>query len=297
MDESASEKQALTDRDAGTLLLRDAGSPSDTRWIDDREDLPRIIRAGRHIARTKRYLRNYAHEIEPGDLAAYVRREARRRRRLGQARRGLDRPRRGRPRPELAALGPGRGHRRRARGGRPGHRALLRRELPARPRRGRHRLRRARHGADRGDHPALRGTRRRDRPHPRQHGDVPPTRGRRHEVPALVRPHEAAVRAPLRDRARRPRRGHPRLRRHGRGRFPPARAGLRGGGRVDDGRPPRRRTRSRPPSGARANGWAVRAWRRALRPTSWSTRRTRAPTCVCWRHPQRIVLRGRGAAR
>ncbi len=77
VDESTSEKQALTDREAGTLLLRDAGSPADTRWIDDREDLPRIIRAGRHIARTKRYLRNFAHEIEPGDLAAYVRREAR----------------------------------------------------------------------------------------------------------------------------------------------------------------------------------------------------------------------------
>ncbi|MZD08807.1 amidohydrolase family protein [Streptomyces sp. SID5785] len=72
------EKQALTDRDTGTLLLRDAGSPSDTRWIDDREDLPRIIRAGRHIARTRRYIRNYAHEIEPEDLVAYVAREARR---------------------------------------------------------------------------------------------------------------------------------------------------------------------------------------------------------------------------
>jgi imidazolonepropionase-like amidohydrolase len=76
-DETA-EKQALTDRDAGALLLRDAGSPSDTRWVDDRVDLPRIIRAGRHIARTRRYIRNYAHEIEPGDLTAYVRREARR---------------------------------------------------------------------------------------------------------------------------------------------------------------------------------------------------------------------------
>ncbi|OEV13634.1 amidohydrolase family protein [Streptomyces nanshensis] len=76
VDEATSEKQALTEREAGALLLRDAGSPSDTRWIDDREDLPRIIRAGRHIARTKRYIRNYAHEIEPGDLAAYVRREA-----------------------------------------------------------------------------------------------------------------------------------------------------------------------------------------------------------------------------
>ncbi|NUS10086.1 MAG: amidohydrolase family protein [Streptomyces sp.] len=76
-DETA-EKQALADRDAGALLLRDAGSPSDTRWVDDRDDLPRIIRAGRHIARTRRYIRNYAHEIEPGDLTAYVRREARR---------------------------------------------------------------------------------------------------------------------------------------------------------------------------------------------------------------------------
>ncbi|MET7639026.1 amidohydrolase family protein [Streptomyces sp. NPDC005438] len=78
VDAETSEKQALTEREAGTLLLRDAGSPSDTRWIDEREDLPKIIRAGRHIARTRRYIRNYAHEIEPGDLTAYVRREARR---------------------------------------------------------------------------------------------------------------------------------------------------------------------------------------------------------------------------
>ncbi|MDX3093840.1 amidohydrolase family protein [Streptomyces sp. ME01-24h] len=77
VDPGTSEKQALEDRDAGTLLLRDAGSPSDTRWVDDREDLPRIIRAGRHIARTRRYIRNYAWEIEPEDLVAYVRREAR----------------------------------------------------------------------------------------------------------------------------------------------------------------------------------------------------------------------------
>lgn len=72
------EKQALTDREAGTLLIRDAGSPSDTRWVDDRADLPKIIRAGRHIARTRRYIRGYAHEIEPQDLLAYVAREARR---------------------------------------------------------------------------------------------------------------------------------------------------------------------------------------------------------------------------
>ncbi|MGW0585252.1 amidohydrolase family protein [Streptomyces sp. NPDC002920] len=72
------EKQALTDREAGTLLIRDAGSPSDTRWVDDRDDLPKIIRAGRHIARTRRYIRGYAHEIEPDDLVAYVAQEARR---------------------------------------------------------------------------------------------------------------------------------------------------------------------------------------------------------------------------
>ncbi|MEU7055496.1 amidohydrolase family protein [Streptomyces sp. NPDC046197] len=76
--DDVAEKQALTDRDAGTLLIRDAGSPSDTRWTDDREDLPKIIRAGRHIARTRRYVRNYAHEVEPEDLVAYVAREARR---------------------------------------------------------------------------------------------------------------------------------------------------------------------------------------------------------------------------
>ena len=40
-------------RDAGALLLRDAGVPVDTHWVDERPDLPRIIRAGRHIARTE----------------------------------------------------------------------------------------------------------------------------------------------------------------------------------------------------------------------------------------------------
>ncbi|NLE79214.1 MAG: amidohydrolase family protein [Rhodococcus sp.] len=48
--------QAVTERDAGVLLLRDAGSPVDTRFIDDRPDLPRIVRAGQHIAAPKRYI-------------------------------------------------------------------------------------------------------------------------------------------------------------------------------------------------------------------------------------------------
>ncbi|MDT0472030.1 amidohydrolase family protein [Streptomyces sp. DSM 41014] len=76
VDRDTAHRQALTDREAGTLLIRDAGSPSDTRWIDDRDDLPKIIRAGRHIARTRRYLRGYAHEIEPDDLVGYVAQEA-----------------------------------------------------------------------------------------------------------------------------------------------------------------------------------------------------------------------------
>ncbi len=50
--------------------------PADTRWIDDREDLPRLIRAGRHIARPKRYLRNYADEVEPESLVVAVERQA-----------------------------------------------------------------------------------------------------------------------------------------------------------------------------------------------------------------------------
>ena len=70
------EEHALADRAAGALLLRDAGSPADTRWMDERDDLPRIIRAGRHIARPKRYLRNYAAEVEPEDLVAEVERQA-----------------------------------------------------------------------------------------------------------------------------------------------------------------------------------------------------------------------------
>jgi imidazolonepropionase-like amidohydrolase len=78
VDPATSEAQALTDRAAGALLLRDAGSPADTRWVDDRDDLPRLVRAGRHLARPTRYIRNFAHEIEPEQLASYVAVEARR---------------------------------------------------------------------------------------------------------------------------------------------------------------------------------------------------------------------------
>ena len=77
VDEAATEAQAVEDRDAGALLIRDCGSAADTSWVHDRDDLPRLIRAGRHIARSRRYIRNYAHEVEPESLVETVVREAR----------------------------------------------------------------------------------------------------------------------------------------------------------------------------------------------------------------------------
>ncbi|TQF67111.1 amidohydrolase family protein [Rhodococcus spelaei] len=63
-DEAGVLAQAQTERDTGVLLLRDAGSPVDTRALDQREDLPRIIRAGRHIAMAKRYIRGLPIDLE-----------------------------------------------------------------------------------------------------------------------------------------------------------------------------------------------------------------------------------------
>ncbi len=71
-------EQAETERDAGALLLRDAGSPVDTRGFDDRDDLPRIIRAGKHLARPKRYMPGLPIDIEDeSQLPAYVAEQAR----------------------------------------------------------------------------------------------------------------------------------------------------------------------------------------------------------------------------
>jgi imidazolonepropionase-like amidohydrolase len=75
-DPDAQAQQALVDRSTGALLLRDAGSPVDNRSIQAREDLPRLIRAGRHIARPKRYIRGLGIEVEPDELVAEVERQA-----------------------------------------------------------------------------------------------------------------------------------------------------------------------------------------------------------------------------
>jgi len=79
VDAAAARRQAVADRDAGVLLVRDAGSPADTSWVHGEEDLPRLIRAGRHLARPKRYLRYFARELDAVDeLPAAVGEEARR---------------------------------------------------------------------------------------------------------------------------------------------------------------------------------------------------------------------------
>ncbi len=70
-------KQAQIDRDAGTLLIRDAGSPLDTSFLHGVASAPRLIRAARFIARPKRYLRGYAREIEVADLPRVIVEEAR----------------------------------------------------------------------------------------------------------------------------------------------------------------------------------------------------------------------------
>lgn len=79
VDEEVARGQAMADRDSGVLLIRDAGSPQDTSWVAGRPELPRLLRAGHHLARPKRYLRHYARELDdPAELPDAVRQEARR---------------------------------------------------------------------------------------------------------------------------------------------------------------------------------------------------------------------------
>ncbi|RSN33562.1 hypothetical protein DL990_16545 [Amycolatopsis sp. WAC 01416] len=71
-------EQAITDRDAGTLLIRDCGLPIDVRPLQERADLPRIIRAGRHLALRKRYIPGLGIELEdPAELPKAVAEQAR----------------------------------------------------------------------------------------------------------------------------------------------------------------------------------------------------------------------------
>jgi len=76
-DLDEAEQHALTDRDAGTLLVRDCGVPLDTRPLQEKLELPRIVRAGKHIARPKRYIRDVSEELEdPSQLPSVVAEQA-----------------------------------------------------------------------------------------------------------------------------------------------------------------------------------------------------------------------------
>ncbi|MGX6604167.1 amidohydrolase family protein [Micromonosporaceae bacterium Da 78-11] len=60
------------DRDAGVLALRDAGSPYPYPELDDEPGIPRLARAGRHVAPPRRYLRDIGIEVAAEDVAATV---------------------------------------------------------------------------------------------------------------------------------------------------------------------------------------------------------------------------------
>ena len=63
---------AVVDRDAGVLALRDAGSPFPYPELDDEDGIPRLARAGRHVAPPRRYLRDIGIEVAAEDVAATV---------------------------------------------------------------------------------------------------------------------------------------------------------------------------------------------------------------------------------
>lgn len=68
---------AYADARAGTLLIREVGSPLDTHPLDADPLCPRFVRSGKHIARTKRYLRDYGIDLDdPDELAGEVARQA-----------------------------------------------------------------------------------------------------------------------------------------------------------------------------------------------------------------------------
>jgi imidazolonepropionase-like amidohydrolase len=58
---------AAKDRDAGVLALRDAGSPYPYPELDDEAGIPRLVRAGQHVAPPRRYLRDIGIEVPAGD--------------------------------------------------------------------------------------------------------------------------------------------------------------------------------------------------------------------------------------
>src|SRR6185436_5352658 len=75
-DISEARELASIDRDAGVLAIRDAGSPFPYPELDDDPDVPRLARAGRHIAPVKRYLRDIGVEVSADQLEETAREQA-----------------------------------------------------------------------------------------------------------------------------------------------------------------------------------------------------------------------------
>jgi imidazolonepropionase-like amidohydrolase len=67
---------AAVDRDAGVLAIRDAGSPYPYPELDDDPDVPRLARAGRHVAPPRRYLRDIGIEVPAQEVPATVTEQA-----------------------------------------------------------------------------------------------------------------------------------------------------------------------------------------------------------------------------
>lgn len=61
---------ALVDRDAGVLAIRDAGSPYPYSPLDDDPEVPRLARAGRHLAPPKKHLRGIPLECTAEEVVA-----------------------------------------------------------------------------------------------------------------------------------------------------------------------------------------------------------------------------------
>ncbi|HZM83596.1 MAG TPA: amidohydrolase family protein [Candidatus Limnocylindrales bacterium] len=67
---------AMVDRAAGVLAIRDAGSPFDYAGLEDDPEMPRLARAGRHVAPVRRYLPEIGVEVLAEQVAAEVTRQA-----------------------------------------------------------------------------------------------------------------------------------------------------------------------------------------------------------------------------
>ncbi len=68
---------AMVDRATGVLAIRDAGSPYPYPELDDDPEMPRLARAGRHLAPPKKHLRGIPLEVTADEVVAAAAKQAR----------------------------------------------------------------------------------------------------------------------------------------------------------------------------------------------------------------------------